>query len=278
MSMAVVLAGSAGYRSLERRLLDPWYFSSESDTQNRYQLTLMMNPVGFMLTNRYFTTDPEGDLAAISAIIDPAVYRATYTPFEIEYYWNSVPGRVDDAEIAGFKRVFISAALNNPMMMLSNRVLVFGASLGSDPRTRYPFHLDRESRDDASLYTDSFRNLLSEHGLHVRKESPHVISRVTNSLRDWSYPRMGWKSPGFWIWSAAPSLMVAVASVVLIRRARISGALALVILAPLVLMFLATPAAHFKYMTALYAFGLLAWPLLIHELLSSRRARIRASG
>lgn len=262
-AMAVfLLAGTGLYRvAIEPALIEPGV--REWGYKERYQVSLLINPLGFMVHHKYFTPTPEEDKAAISEVIGWDKLVNSYTPFEIPYFWKDVKGRTTPEQVARLRRVYLRAAVNNPALFVGSRVITFAGCLGGRSPW-YPFFSHREGADDERLYAH-LAGPVRESGLLFDRDSPGMLSRTTHALREWASPLRGPRSPGYYLWNAWPALVLLVVALVSAPRLPLTAAVAGVVAAPLVLLLLAAPASHFKYVTDLYIFGFLVVPLALFE-------------
>jgi hypothetical protein len=271
-----LLCGNLVFRKgVEPRVNDVWYQGEEF--KNRYALSLMLNPIGYMLTNDYFTPTPEEDRQAISEAVAWECINGRPNVYEPGCYWTSVRGAVSTEKITALKRVYVRSILNNPAIFLANRVTVFFGHLGINNKPRFHLHFNRERYTDPELYWGR-ADIMAAEGLVFERDNPSALSRVTRKLRDWSAPNGGFTSAGYWIWNGVPALALLLFLAATWRKNPISAALAGVILVPLVLVFGAAPASHINYVTDLWVFGYLAIPLLVFErtALKARTAAARA--
>ncbi len=276
LMLVVLVSGNLFFRRvLEPQVSSPWYQSP--DRHNRYALTLLLNPLGFLVNNNYSTPTPDEDQRAIDAVVDWACISNHPDLTEPDCYWTSLRPPVTDEKMAAVKRVYIRAVLGNPVLFISNRVAVFLGQFGLNGKPSYPFFFEREKKTDAELYGEHAA-LVHDAGLRFERDNASVLSRITRRVRDWSFPQHGLLSPGFWVWNALPAFMLLVFLAATWRRNPISAALAGVLLVPLALVFGGAPASHVTYVTDLWVFGYLAIPLLVFErtVLKPRGATARA--
>jgi hypothetical protein len=259
-------------RGVEPWVNDPWYQGEEF--KNRYALSLMLNPIGFMLTNDYFTPTREEDRKAISDLVAWECINGKPDVYEPGCYWSHLRFPISTERINALKRVYVSSILNNPAIFLANRVIVFFGHLGINTRPRFHLHFDREQYTDQQLYWGR-ADIMEVEGLLFERENASALSRMTRKLRDWSAPRGGFTSAGYWIWNGVPAFALLLFLAATWRKNPISAALAGVILVPLGLVFGAAPASHINYVTDLWVFGYLAIPLLVFER-KALKARVAA--
>lgn len=268
-----LLGGNLFFRKgVEPWVNDPWYLGEE--VKNRYALTLMFNPIGFMLTNDYFTPTREEDRRVISELVEWECINGRPDVYEPDCYWYHLRGPVTPERTQALKRVYISSILNNPALFLANRVIVFFGHLGINIKPRFHLHFDREQQTDQEIYKGR-ADIMEVEGLLFERENASTLSRWTRKLRDWSAPRGGFTSAGYWIWNGVPAFALLLWLAATWRKNPISAALAGVILVPLGLVFAAAPASHINYVTDLWVFGYLAIPLLVFER-KALKARVAA--
>jgi hypothetical protein len=268
----VMLAGVFVFRSV----IDPALWTNElrgTDIRNKYKVTLLLNPISFMYANHYYTPTPQQDREAISNVVGWERFVSEYNPLNIASYWDNVPHRVDHERIAGFTRVYVESALNNPGLFLSNRVAVFCGCLGVNGACLYPFLPHREEIDRRIVFR-GFEAEIRRQGLAPANAPPNALARLTKAIRDWSYPEKGFRSPGYFIWNTWPALALLIGLLVTWRSNPRAAAIALIFAAPVSLVFLGVPEAHFKYLTALYFFGFLSIPLAVFDRVLQKRSVI----
>lgn len=275
----LVLALVAGHltfrRALEPMLTGPWL--NNSDFRNRYQLTLLLNPLGFMAMNHAYSPTPEQDREVVSRAVSWECLVERTLIWEPPCYWTDLRSPLTDENLAGVKRVFVRTALDNPGLFLANRVAVFAGNLGVAPQVIPPFIPEREQADPAQLYRPH-AEVMAREGLVP--PPPNALSRLTHAVRDGSYPREGLRSARAVLWTSLPAFLLLVGLLVTWRRNPMCAALAGVLAVPLGPFFLAAPASHITYLTDLWVFGYLAVPLLLFErrVLGARAVSAREQG
>ena len=235
------------------------------DWRNRYLLTLMVNPMCFMVQNNYVTATPAEDLAILNESINMEQMPRLYTPFLIPYYWNALPARFTDEKAARFKSMFVRAVLNNPGLFLGNRVTTFVGTLGMGQPILYCVVFDRTAVTPDVLYSGR-KDVLARAGLLVDFHNQNALQRTTSKICLWSIPLGGIGKPGYWIWNSAPALIVVVLSLLARRWVPTAALAASVVALPLVLIFLAAPASHFRYLTDLYVLGFVMPVIILYDL------------
>lgn len=235
--------------------------SQEPDTANRYQLTLLLNPIGFMMANHYYSPTPERDREDLAKVIDPSCL-ASADLHEPPCYWTALRPPVTDESLAGVRRVYVESILNNPHLFLSNRVATVLGGLGFARQALPAFRFAREGDSDAELYGRA-APLLSGAGL-VFDRNPSALQRVTHALREGVTPG-GARSLGFWVWNGIPALLLLGVAACRWRTRPWASTLALLFGAPFVLFAVAVPASHVTYLTDVFILGFLWIPLMSFE-------------
>ncbi|MCP3099115.1 hypothetical protein LZ198_09565 [Myxococcus sp. K15C18031901] len=269
-----VLVGTVGLMQVFRRGIEPRLLVEWPEIKQRYTLTLLLNPLGFMVNNHYFTPDPEGDKAAMEEVVAYSCLRDRYLLEESPCYWDALHPPVTPEKMAELKRVYFRMARDNPALLLSNRLITFAGVLGLSVRVPPPFIPHRETADVNAAYSPAGAQLLAEHGLDPAK-APQSIARVTHWLRDASWPEALGGRYLFFPWNGLPALLLALWLVSRWRTLPVSAVTAGAILGPAAMVFLAAPASHPSYVTDLWVFGYLAVPLAWFEA-RVLRARVAA--
>lgn len=229
----------------------------DSDRESRYALTLVINPLSYYVANNYWTPTPAEDTHVLARVVDIDDLRTWHTPYDIQTYWiGASKGDVTPEEMRDVKELFVRATLDNPGLFLSSRVATVSGMLGMTPRSNLWFYDHREARPLAKYAESNPPMQRAFDAGYMWREAPSVIGQMTHALRDWSVPR-GWKTPGHWIWNAWPSALMVVAALAMARSTPKTALVACVIAGPFVLVALAAPASHFKYIYDVYAVGFL---------------------
>lgn len=248
----------------------------DADRESRYTLTLVINPLSYYVANNYWTPTPKEDEEILAKVVDISDLHTWHTPYDIQTYWiGASKGDVTPDEMREVKRLFLRATLDNPGLFFSSRAATVTGMLGMTSRSNLWFYDHREARPLAK-YAEANPPMQRafDAGYHW-VETPSIIGRVTHTVRDWSVPR-GWTTPGHWIWNAWPSLLVLIAALATVRRTPKTAIVACVIAGPFVLVALAAPASHFKYIYDVYAAGFLLPAVWAWEW--SRRRRVWDGG
>ncbi len=257
----VLIAGAWLFKGpLSRDLARP-----NPDRENRYTLTLVINPLSYYLANNYWSPTPDADRAVLAKVVDLDELARYHTPYDIQTYWiGASHGDVTKDEMRDVKRLFVRATLDNPGLFLSSRVATVSGMLGMTPRSNLWFYDHREQRplDQYAASNPPMQRAFDDG--YVWSERPGLIARCAHAARDWSAPR-GWTSPGQWIWNAWPALLIMIGALASARRTPRTALVACVIAGPFALVALAGPASHFKYIYDLYAVGFLLPALWVWE-------------
>jgi len=274
LALAVaVLVGTVGLMQVFRRGVEPRLTVFWPEITQRYTLSLLLNPLGFMVTNRYFTMDPEGDKAVMDAVVTYSCLRDRYVLEESPCYWEALNPPVTPEKMAELKKLYVRMALDNPALLFSNRVITFAGTLGLSVRAPPPFIFGREVADADVVYSAEGARLVAEHGLDPAK-APRALARVTHWLRDASWKVTRGRTSLYFPWNGVPALLLTLWLVSRWRTLPVSAVTAGAVLAPAFMVFLAAPASHPSYVTDLWVFGYLAIPLAWFE---ARVLRTRAA-
>ncbi|WP_163867640.1 hypothetical protein [Myxococcus eversor] len=245
-------------RGVEPRLLQPWV-----EMPQYYAMSLLLNPLGFMVTNHYVTRTPEEDKAVIEAVVAHSCLKDRYVIEESPCYWDSLRPPLLPEKMAALRSVFLRMVRDNPALMLSNRLITFAGTLGLSPRAAFPVLPGREAYPPEQVFGMAGVELLQKHGQEASR-APQAVARVTHWLRDASLPTHGGRSLYF-PWNGLPALLLTLWLVSRWRTWPVSAVTAGAVLAPALLVFIAAPASHPTYVADLWVFGYLAVPLAWFE-------------
>ncbi|MFY2562671.1 hypothetical protein ACN469_34075 [Corallococcus terminator] len=267
-----VLLGTMALNQGVRRGIEPRLVEPQPERAERYGLSLLLNPLGFMVANNYVTATPEEDKATIQALVAYSCLRERYVLEESPCYWFDLQPPITAEKMARLRSLVFRMARDNPALMLSNRLVTFAGILGLSSRATFPVMGQRETTPPEHVYSANGAELLRRHGLEPSR-APQALARVTHWLREASIPY----KQGRWLyfpWNGLPALLLTAWLVSRWRTLPLSAVVAGAILAPAALVFVAAPASHPSYVTDLWVFGYLAVPLAWFE---ARVLRARTS-
>ncbi|TQF12748.1 hypothetical protein FJV41_27380 [Myxococcus llanfairpwllgwyngyllgogerychwyrndrobwllllantysiliogogogochensis] len=259
----VLLLVPVAINQVFRRVIEPRLILNGPELAERYAVSLLLNPLGFMVVNKYVTATPEEDQATIEAVVTYSCLRDRYILEESPCYWSDLRAPITPEKIVRLRALVLRMARDNPALMLSNRLITFAGTLGLSPRASFPVMDFRETVRPEDLYSPNGAELLRRYGLEHSK-APQALARVTHWLRDASLPY----EHGRWLyfpWNGLPALLLTLWLVSRWRTLPVSAMVAGAILAPAGLVFIAAPASHPSYVTDLWVFGYLAVPLAWFE-------------
>ena len=235
-----------------------------------YELSLRLNPLGQVLQSDFYSPDKDRDLAQLGRVIDVAGVRELSTPYEIPAYWAG-KWRQDASEEDW--QAFLSTAdrllLDNASTVLAGRVQTFGAASGLAPggflgvdtgpvAERHAWVSDLEAMEGEPFSDDLYR--------------------AAGSYLQGSANFAGLEPRGTVLhWNLVPWLVVLLVALGAARRHPLLAVVAAILLCRVPLVFLAAPAAQFKYYYSVYLGGTVVLLLLVAAELQRWRARQAAT-
>lgn len=270
----VLLVAIVGGNQFYRRVIERRVWPELGELPARYGVSLLLNPVGFMIQNGYLTRTPEEDRAALNDVVDYQCMVEHYRLTEPGCYWTTLKPPITQEKLKALQGFFLRSVRDNPGLYLSNRLATFAGTLGMDPRILWPFQYRREQYLPEHLYGAGDVPFLASQGL-LPARAPQAVARVTHWLRDASFPSEGGRF-FYFPWNGVPALLLTLWLVSRWRTLPVSAAVAGAIAAPAALVFLAAPASHPTYVADLWVFGYLAVPLAWFEYKVLRARRVPA--
>ena len=224
-----------------------------------YALTLRLNPLGAVLNTDFYSRDPEADLAVLERVIDVDAVRAKATPVEIPAYWEGDWNKAaTPQDLAAFTATADRLLRDNAGTVLGNRVATFGAASGlaeggftgtemGSVRDRSAWLPDRAGMEGAPPSA----------GLYEAAAEPLRESGSYRGLLSWRAALQ---------WNLLPWLALLLGVALAWRRLRFEAVVAAVVLCRVPLVFLAAPAAQYKYYYSVLLAGLVVLGLLLARL------------
>ncbi|MBU5637830.1 hypothetical protein KOM00_13940 [Geomonas sp. Red69] len=228
------------------------------DQKIAYSVSLMMNPLGYLLQNDYVTATPEQDRKVLGMLVDVDKVKEVSIPYEIPAFWSGYWKPVPEAAFSRVRALYGRMIMDNKALFLANRLICFSASTGMRP---YGF-----------TYCDMARDT---------KHAPHFDAVYNEPLHRTLFPALYQRQAGFIAsastftglhpegkflhWNFLPELALALLALALFPWFPATASTALVVLSRVPLVFLAAPAGQFKYYYSLYLFGFFVIFLLIAE-------------
>lgn len=237
------------------------------DQKIAYSVSLMMNPLGYLLQNDYATATPEQDRKVLGMLIDVDKVKKVSIPYEIPAFWSGYWKPVPEVAFSRVRALYGRMIMDNKALFLANRLICFSASTGMRP---YGF-----------TYCDMARDA---------KHAPHFDAVYNEPLHGTLFPSLYRRQSGliasasaftglhpegkFLHWNFLPELALALLALALFPWFPATASASLMVLSRVPLVFLAAPAGQFKYYYSLYLFGL----FVIFLLLAERRCALARKG
>ncbi|MFT4034540.1 MAG: hypothetical protein QM679_03080 [Patulibacter sp.] len=206
----------------------------------------------------FWSKTPEADLEALAGVIDLRRVEGLQSPFEIPAFWFGAY-RLDatPAQIARFQQTADRLIRDNLPVVLASKVETFSASSGlmNHGFTGIPFERG----------ANPFGGIAPAQRDHLAASAPWPSG--TNWLarqlgRSATYQGLRPAGSALW-WNLVPALVLLLAVLIIRRRWWPEALLAGVILARVPLVFVAAPAAQFKYYYSVYLGGIVALGLML---------------
>jgi hypothetical protein len=239
----------------------PAVLKIDPGTPHAYQLTLRVNPLAAVLNSDFYSPSKEADLAALGRMIDVEAFRQRATPGGIPAYWaGSWNHAASDADYEAFRTVADRLLLDNAGIVLGNRLQAFtiagGLGTGQFTGTSIATATAREQGQGAS----------GEPGLGGAPPSASLYNAAADPLRESGAYRglLSWRAA--LQWNFLPWLLLLAAVLPFWRRARMEAIVALIVLSRVPLVFVAAPAAQYKYYYSVLLGGLVVAALLLARL------------
>lgn len=219
-----------------------------------YALSLRINPLGAVLNTDFNSPDKAADLAALGRVIDVEGVRQLHTPADIPAFWQNRWNRqASEADFAAFTSTADRLILENPRIVLRNRLEVFGTAsgLGGGQFTLPYGELDAGHRwvPPEGLAASPPSQELKDGAIRVAAYTSEYTGRV--SLHSALH------------WNLLPWLLLLAGALAGFRRFPLQAVVAVVILCRVPLVFLFAPAAQYKYYYAVELGGIVVLGLLL---------------
>jgi hypothetical protein len=234
-----------------------------------YQLSLRLNPLGAVLQSEFFSPSKEEDLAVLSKVIDVDATRRLSTPAEIPVYWGGYwDPQATEQERKEFNQVADRLLVDNASTVLSNRLQTFliASGLGPGQFTTVPLAED-----------ERYSFITTPAGLKADPPSAAVYDAAAELLTGTYAYRGSLSTSSALQWNFIPWLFLLGGVLVGSRRLRFEGVFAAVILCRLPLVFVAAPAAQFKYYYSVWLGGVVVAGWVVARF-DPARAAARATG
>lgn len=245
------------------------------DRGHRYEVVLLMSPLGAVLQNDFTSTDRDRDLRELGRVIDVARVREIQReqPTQVEAYWQGAyRGDASEEDWRVFETAARRVLRNNVPAYLGNRLTVSAASAGLGQGAIYP---PQYLTDRAADRVVSIRDLRPEAVEALTAEPP--VLRLYTAAEDLIRPASEFRGLAlrgtFLHWNLLPWLAVLLVCLVGFGRWTFEAVAAVVLLSRVPLLFAAAPVAQFRYYEAIHLGGIVLLPLLLAAVLTRRRTQ-----
>ena len=249
------------------------------DGSDLYKFGLRLNPLSRILQTPFHSDDPERDLRELGKVIDVNKARELHTPIEMAVLYSPFWDRNTTPEgFAAFNATADRIIRNNPTTYLASRVETFGAATGLAPSAwsitfSETITLPFESRH-AKLTGQAFDILKGDMtGLGPVEPPVQRAYKAQAELLGPTTVYQGLTLRGTALhWNFVPSLLLLAGTLFFWRRLPFEAAFAVIILSRIPIIFLASPAAQFKYYYSVHLGGILLLGFLLARV---RREHLR---
>ncbi|HEV7252634.1 MAG TPA: hypothetical protein VGN97_05990 [Mesorhizobium sp.] len=234
-----------------------------------YELSVKLNPLGYILQGDYFAENKEEVLAAAGAVVDQQMLMSVQKPDEIaSFWWGGVKWDASEADKERFRRVYTRLLLDNLPLFLAGRIETTAGSSG----LRSPIHA---VYDHTSIWNELDRATYNDpRPMEFDPPFPELRAKLVDQLRQTAAYRGLTPSGSVLHWNYLPELLVLLAALFLWRLAPAAAAAALVVTLRAPAVMLLAPASHFKYYLSLEITGPFVLAAMLAEL--SRRFLARS--
>ena len=223
-----------------------------------YTLTLITNPLGYIINNDFNSPDKEKDLQTIDKVISVDVIRKIQRPDEIAAYWNGgVRWDSSKQQRRDLALVFARLVLLNPVLFLEGRLVTFMGATGLRERNGAYVHKDYTSADGEGKDMS---------GLIAQPLFPDARAELLDFVKSAATYRGLTLSGSAVFFNVLPSLLVCAIVVGFFRRTPAAAAVAAVLLVKALLMIVFAPASQHIYYLALHASAPFALAVFLVEM------------
>ncbi len=218
-----------------------------------YKLTLIMNPLGYLIQNNYFTVSGEKDMEIISNVLDVPKVKELSTPYEIPAYWAGAwDWKKSDKDYSKLYQLFFRMVGDNIPLFINNRILNFLASTGfSDSGGLYYL-------DGAKWSTENKSYQLIQEKFALKNDLFPNVKSFQNKIIEFTLKFKGANGGRILFWNFVPFIAILSLLILLYKWVPISSICSIIILYRVPIIFLISPGSQFKYYYSVYLFGLIA--------------------
>ncbi|WP_136514000.1 hypothetical protein [Geomonas edaphica] len=227
--------------------------------ETAYSVSLMMNPLGYLLQNNYVTATPEKDRKILGMLVQVDKVKEVSIPYEIPAFWEGHWRQgISDIAFSRVKSLYARMVRENLGMFLKNRWLCFAASTGMTQAGFTYSDMSREKKHPAHY------DVVYNEPLH-RALFPSLYELQSETIASTSVYKGKRLEGKFLHWNFLPELALSALVLLLFPWFPATASASLVVLSRVPLVFLAAPASQFKYYYSLYLFGFFVIFMLIAE-------------
>lgn len=219
-------------------------FGRQSDRFG-YALSLMINPLGYIVNNGFKSDDAEKDLKNIDKVFSLDLLRSVQKPDEIAAYWaGGTRYRSSPDERREFYKTFLRMVWNNFGLFLEGRVITFAGSSGLQEK-HGGGGVHKEYLDKTGPNGEDLSGLVAAHPFPGAREA--VLAQVARTDKFEGIAMTG----SALYWNFIPYLAVFIVLSVLTPIVPVSGFAALTMVSRAALLFLLSGGSQFIYFLAL---------------------------
>lgn len=223
-----------------------------------YTLSLIINPLGYIINNDFRSPDREKDLQTIDKVVSVDVIKKIQKPDEIAAYWGgAVREQSTWQERRDFMRVFLRLVVTNIDLFLEGRLITFMGATGLRERNGAYVHKDYDSSSGggkdvsgliaAPLFPDARANLLG----FVKSSATYGGATLSGSALNFN---------------VLPSILICIVILGFFRKAPAAASVAAVLLVKAFLMVAFAPASQHLYYLSLQVSTPFALAVLLVEM------------
>jgi hypothetical protein len=232
-----------------------------------YGLTLIMNPLGYIIQNDYFSRDKDRDRVIMSKVLDVEKVKQLSNPYEIPAYWaRAWKPETAEADYANLNSLFIELTKNNLPLFISNRIYCFSASTSLNDKGF--LYVDIREKDSGA----EVHNIPTT-SLFFKNFTPKLYNCLSNLLNSTTIYKGAILSGRFLYWNFMPHLLIIILTMLLYPYIPCTAASSLIIFYRVPILFLTAPASQFKYFYSLYLFGFFVILLALIEFKNKRKPK-----
>lgn len=232
---------------------------------HRYELSLKINPLGAVLQSNFYSQNKDEDLRQLGRVIDVEGVKELSEPSEITPFWlNKWNPEASEDDWKAFNQTADRLLRENAWTVFANRIETFGAATGLAPGQFATAPLYRANRFSYVGIEEGIKADAPFPGLYDKGAT--IISRTkafTGAISTHSAIH----------WNFLPWMFVLLVALALWRRLPLEAVVAAVLLSRVPLIFIAAPAAQFKYYYSVHLGGIVVLGLMLARVRREHVAR-----